>query len=1306
VGLSLRGFENSFGGAVANNSGGSVDVIDCRFVHDLATAEDANGYDDSAGGAIANNGGGVLEVTGSSFVDDSAANGGAISNADADFYAFYGNGQQMPPTAQGTVRITASVFVGNAATGYGGGYVGTGNGGAVDNADTGLYDGDETSGTVSISASTFSSNSAGENGGAISNAEADGYSFDGPAGTSGTSLPAAGSLEVSSSTFYANHTLCSPGTTGCGDGGAIANAQTECQGGEFGGTCGTSTGTLAVWSSTFASNTATGNGPEVSSSGTTWSAANIFDGSCVESALHDEGYNLSRDRTCVGVGPHNVVLGQGLAVSSLADHGGPMATALLMPVPDFPAPDIPWGAVVALAGRQVDVCPARDERGQKAAPGEPCWPGAVQGSVWYAYADGSASDRASCPPSTGRTEPCGLARALALARPGDIVALATPGRAGAYHGNWTIRAASLAAPLYIVPAPGVIGPIVDGNAGHQTGCSTPTCSNAVLTVAPATDVSISGVTVQSGDNTATGTGGAIAVDQGAVLTASSMTFSHNRADYGGAIADSGGVVTVSTSTFAGDEAPEGGAIAVNARGTLAVWASTFTDGMAPVANLLADGFTGTPGTVWLAADILDGSCERAVGRGDDQWHDEGYNVAASASCLHGGPGDIDAGPGLGTMLAPPALNGGSTATVLLLPGNPAYRAVPEPTTVELNGETVQLCPATDQRGTASVAGHACAAGALQLSLTTDAYAYASGAAPSPARACPESTKTAQECTLGEALDLAVAGDTVLLATPGRVRAYRGAWRLDTLGRAPVRIRPAPGVAAPVLVGTNNGRILTLAGGGDVAITGVTFRDGDAGPGASGGAIEATCTLALEQSTFVDNTAGIVGGAVYSTAPLTATASTFVGNHAQDGGAIDQAAGGLTVSLSRFSGNSSYLDGGAVDIEQDGGTVSASLFTGNASGFGGAISDDGGTLDIAGSRFLTNSAYVGGALNFGEQTTSSPGQVTRSTFLANNASSDGGAIANGDPGLTDASIALSVNESTFAANTAGGNGGGIDNADDYQGYYQGETAVLMVRGSTFSDNAAKHDGGAIDNGDYGDHGKALNIGLVVTQSTFAANRAGRDGGGIDNADHMGQGLVTASGSTFSANTGAKGDAIDDAGAAGTADPSAVFVAADIFAGTCAAGTGPWHDGGYNVSVDGSCLGGGTGDRDYGPGLSHLMGPLADNGGPTKTILPLAGNPSIGAVPMDASALLNGRTVRLCPTIDQRGRASFAGRPCNAGSVQQGVEAVGPGPARSSQRWRVTGEFAPDTGAMPARPSWNRPSSSGHRAALSRDRREYL
>ena len=77
-------------------------------------------------------------------------------------------------------------------------------------------------------------------------------------------------------------------------------------------------------------------------------------------------------------------------------------------------------------------------------------------------------------------------------------------------------------------------------------------------------------------------------------------------------------------------------------------------------------------------------------------------------------------------------------------------------------------------------------------------------------------------------------------------------------------------------------------------------------------------------------------------------------------------------------------------------------------------------------------------------------------------------------------------------------------------------------------------------------------------------------------------------------------------------------------------------GGNVISDGSCNPGG-GDQ---PFTDALLGPLADNGGPTLTYALGAGSPAI-----DFAGAVD------CPATDQRGETRPQGAGCDAGSVEQ-------------------------------------------------------
>ena len=134
------------------------------------------------------------------------------------------------------------------------------------------------------------------------------------------------------------------------------------------------------------------------------------------------------------------------------------------------------------------------------------------------------------------------------------------------------------------------------------------------------------------------------------------------------------------------------------------------------------------------------------------------------------------------------------------------------------------------------------------------------------------------------------------------------------------------------------------------------------------------------------------------------------------------------------------------------------------------------------------------------------------------------------------------------------------------------------------------------------------------------------------------------STFVGNTATSGATIWG---------GAISIAASILKGVIGVATcaGPVTSDGYNLSDEAtdSCSLTATGDR-VAAGSLTALGPLADNGGPTQTIMPLAGSPAAGVIPNDTTVQFNSQSTQLCPTTDQRSVASPPSAPCSTGSVQ--------------------------------------------------------
>ena len=274
-------------------------------------------------------------------------------------------------------------------------------------------------------------------------------------------------------------------------------------------------------------------------------------------------------------------------------------------------------------------------------------------------------------------------------------------------------------------------------------------------------------------------------------------------------------------------------------------------------------------------------------------------------------------------------------------------------------------------------------------------------------------------------------------------------------------------------------------------------------------------------------------------------------------------------------------------------------------------------------------------------------VSEATMTHGYGSEIGGAIINnGTLRLTDVTVA--DNLVTTTGNEFWKGGGGI---------YTGENAVLELTRSSVADNAVDNGPGG---GLYGFFGSSITVSqstisgntssdvaggirslgsLNVSNSTISGNTAtGWHGGGIFATD----GTVTLSYSTVAGNT----SPADTAGGlfVGTFGESSATLELDssivdgnsgaqCLAGHYGAGAVALTSLGHNVFGDTSC--GQTATDVVG---SALLGALADNGGPTLTLLPAAGSPAVShGNPGTAAAL------------DQRGIARDASP--DAGSVER-------------------------------------------------------
>ncbi len=222
------------------------------------------------------------------------------------------------------------------------------------------------------------------------------------------------------------------------------------------------------------------------------------------------------------------------------------------------------------------------------------------------------------------------------------------------------------------------------------------------------------------------------------------------------------------------------------------------------------------------------------------------------------------------------------------------------------------------------------------------------------------------------------------------------------------------------------RLLDVASGGSLSLSGLTLSNGLANDGVSGGgAIFNHGPLTVSQTTFSGNSApaatGTSGGAIDASGPLTVSLSTFRGNTAQEGGGI-LTQNTASVTNSTFAGNTATIFGGGAIVSVVGTlTVTGSTFTGNTGPGGGAIDND-ATVHVSNSTFTGNTAggNGGGAIgNFGTAT------ITQST-LSGNSSAFGANLHNLTTGapmtVTQSIVANAKNNTNPQLGALASNGG--------------------------------------------------------------------------------------------------------------------------------------------------------------------------------------------------------------------------------------------------------------------------------------------
>jgi hypothetical protein len=313
--------------------------------------------------------------------------------------------------------------------------------------------------------------------------------------------------------------------------------------------------------------------------------------------------------------------------------------------------------------------------------------------------------------------------------------------------------------------------------------------------------------------------------------------------------------------------------------------------------------------------------------------------------------------------------------------------------------------------------------------------------------------------------------------------------------------------------------------------------------------------------------------------------------------------------------------------------------------GEVLVDKNVTIQGPGAKVL---AISGNAASRVFRITNATANVSGLTITNGNAGTgDGGGILNDHATLTVTRCVLAGN----AANGGGALGGGIANGTRTSG-----SATLTVIASTLSGNSAVGGAGICNNGTFAGSSATL----MVSNCTFSANSASSIGGGLYNDGVSGSATLTVIASTFSGNSasfsggGILNNAISGSATARIGD---TLLNAGTGANIANLNSGTFTSLGYNLSSDnGAGFLTATGDQ---ISTNPLLGPLADNGGPTPTHALLAGSPAID----------KGKSFGV--TSDQRGLTRPVDDPCIANATGGDGSDIGAFEAQDScANFRIT------------------------------------
>jgi hypothetical protein len=443
-------------------------------------------------------------------------------------------------------------------------------------------------------------------------------------------------------------------------------------------------------------------------------------------------------------------------------------------------------------------------------------------------------------------------------------------------------------------------------------------------------------------------------------------------------------------------------------------------------------------------------------------------------------------------------------------------------------------------------------------------------------------------------------------------------------------------------GDEGGGLVTYGSGFDILNAGTVFTGNTAAMEGGGVDDDAIAQGPVASVTVTD------GGIGYTSVPTVTfsgggATTQAIGTAVVNGGVVtaviltSPGAGYIAAPTITFGGGGAATQASAVaNLTQQSATlnITGALFTGNVStnAIGGGVANAGnGVVTITNSTLANNSAGTTGG-GFSDEDNESTLNVSGSQFVDNAAGGDGGGIFVGSPTTT-------ITGTMIEGNSSGG-------ADGGGGVFDSGT-TLTITDSTIANNMASAGGGGIE---LETTGSGAATGSTITNSTLSGNSAliaaaGNTGGGIDAPAAFTGSLVLVN-DTINANSAADGGGVFYAGTAGSSFSAENTIVAGNFSNN--GGSGPDADNAAGLFTDlgGNLIGisgAGSGNTGFTAGTTHsgtvgtpldpLLGPLANNGGPTVGV---AGTMTLEteALLAGSPAIMNGVNIG-APGLDERG-----------------------------------------------------------------------